>query len=345
MRRTLRLAAAGTLPLLLLTACGSDKSTSSASSSKSSTATCTAPPTASASEVSSLSTVTVDTKDAKKPVITLAKKPFKVAKTETNVLKAGTGAALTNKDLATVNYTLVNGTSGKQTANTFAEKSVVFDLSDSTLVKGLSKALIGQKVGSTLTIAVPPSEAFGCDGQSGLGITENDTMVFYMDIVSSARPLTEATGTPVAPKAGLPTVSVPAGQGKAAEITMPNANPPKELVSQDLITGKGAKVAEGDNVTVSYTGVVWVNGKKGTAFDSTAKQGGQPTTFQLATGQLISGWVKGLQGKTVGSRVLLVIPPADGYGTAGNTAASIKGTDTLVFVIDILAIGKAVQQQ
>ncbi|PWJ25137.1 peptidylprolyl isomerase [Branchiibius hedensis] len=339
MRRTLRLAAAGTLPLLLLTACGSDSSSSSsASGAKSSTATCTAPPTASAAEVSSLSTVTVDTKDAKKPVVTLAKKPFKVAKTETKVLKAGTGATLTNKDLATVNYTLVNGTSGKEAANTFASKSVVFDLTDTTLVKGLSKALIGQKVGSTLTIAVPPSEAFGCDGQTSLGITENDTMVFYMDIISATQPLTEATGTPVAPKAGLPTVSVPAGKGKEATITMPNANPPSTLVSQDLITGKGAKVAEGDTVMVSYTGVIWANGKKGTAFDSTAKQGGQPTTFQLAPGQLINGWVKGLVGKTVGSRVLLVVPPADGYGTAGNTQASIKGTDTLVFVVDILAI-------
>lgn len=338
MRRTLRLAAAGTLPLLLLTACGSDGSSSASGSKSSATATCTAPPTPAASEVSTLSAVGVDTKDAKAPAITLAKKPFKVATTQTKVIKAGTGAALTNKDLATVNYTLVNGTSGKQAANTFASAPVVFNLADTTLVKGLSKALIGQKVGSTVTVAVPPSEAFGCDGQSGLGITENDTMVFYMNIVSATQPLTEATGTAVPPKSGLPTVSVPAGKGKEATITMPNANPPKTLVSQDLITGKGAKVAEGDTVMVSYTGVVWANGKKGTAFDSTAKQGGEPTTFQLVTGQLIAGWVKGLKGKTVGSRVLLVVPPTDGYGTAGNTQANIKGTDTLVFVVDILAI-------
>ncbi len=44
----------------------------------------------------------------------------------------------------------------------------------------------------------------------------------------------------------------------------------------------------------------------------------------------------------VGSRVLLVIPPADGYGKAGNSSAGIKGTDTLVFVVDILgAVGGA----
>ena len=45
---------------------------------------------------------------------------------------------------------------------------------------------------------------------------------------------------------------------------------------------------------------------------------------------------------TVGSRVMLVIPPADGYGTTGSPRAHIKGTDTLVFVVDILgAFGSA----
>ena len=34
--------------------------------------------------------------------------------------------------------------------------------------------------------------------------------------------------------------------------------------------------------------------------------------------------------------MLLVIPPADGYGTAGSPP-KISGTDNLVFVVDILA--------
>jgi peptidylprolyl isomerase len=33
---------------------------------------------------------------------------------------------------------------------------------------------------------------------------------------------------------------------------------------------------------------------------------------------------------------MLVIPPSDGYGSAGQSQAGIKGTDTLVFVVDIL---------
>ena len=33
----------------------------------------------------------------------------------------------------------------------------------------------------------------------------------------------------------------------------------------------------------------------------------------------------------------MVVPPGDGYGTEGNADAGISGTDTLVFVVDILA--------
>jgi peptidylprolyl isomerase len=38
----------------------------------------------------------------------------------------------------------------------------------------------------------------------------------------------------------------------------------------------------------------------------------------------------------VGSLVIAVIPPADGSGAGGNSQAGIKGTDTLIFVVDIL---------
>ena len=53
---------------------------------------------------------------------------------------------------------------------------------------------------------------------------------------------------------------------------------------------------------------------------------------------LIAGWVKGLAGQKVGSQILLVVPPSDGYGADGAPSAGIAGTDTLVFVVDLLAV-------
>jgi peptidylprolyl isomerase len=87
---------------------------------------------------------------------------------------------------------------------------------------------------------------------------------------------------------------------------------------------------------VRYVASIWRNGK---VFNDNWPTLAQPTTppnvFQL--GSLIKAWNTGLVGIPVGSRVMLVVPPAEGYGKAGQASAGIKGTDTLVFVIDILS--------
>jgi peptidylprolyl isomerase len=63
---------------------------------------------------------------------------------------------------------------------------------------------------------------------------------------------------------------------------------------------------------------------------------GTPADFPIGTGNVIPGWDSALVGQTVGSQVLLVVPPDQGYGSKGNAQAGIAGTDTLVFVVDIL---------
>ena len=90
--------------------------------------------------------------------------------------------------------------------------------------------------------------------------------------------------------------------------------------------------ATGQSIQVHYTGVRWRDGKK---FDSSGDKGG-PVDIQIGEGKVIPGWDKGLVGQTVGSRILLVVPPADGYGAAGKPPA-IGPKDTMVFVVDILA--------
>ena len=75
--------------------------------------------------------------------------------------------------------------------------------------------------------------------------------------------------------------------------------------------------------------------RDGSVFDSSWKRGAE-ADFPIGTGQVIPAWDKVLVGKKVGSRVLLVVPPADGYGSTGSQDGSIKATDTLVFVVDIL---------
>ena len=156
--------------------------------------------------------------------------------------------------------------------------------------------------------------------------------MFVADILRVVPPLPRASGDAVAPVAGLPTVAL--SSTGAPTITVPKgATPTGQLVAQPLIKGKGAPVASGQTLTVNYMGAIYASGK---VFDSTWTSGREPFSFMLGVQQVITGWDTGLLGQTVGSQVLLVVPPAQGYGAAGNPQAGISATDTLVFVVDIL---------
>ena len=74
--------------------------------------------------------------------------------------------------------------------------------------------------------------------------------------------------------------------------------------------------------------------RNGSVFDQSWGKTG-PASF--ATTGVVKGFSKALVGHRVGSQVVAIIPPADGYGKTGTANGAIKGTDTLVFVIDILA--------
>ena len=104
---------------------------------------------------------------------------------------------------------------------------------------------------------------------------------------------------------------------------------PDGLVVEVLEAGTGAPVVERQSITVHYTGWLW----DGAQFDSSWDRG-EPISFGIARGSLIDGWVDGLVGQPVGSKVLLVVPPEAGYGD--RNMGPIPGGSTLVFVVDVL---------
>ncbi|WP_198539283.1 FKBP-type peptidyl-prolyl cis-trans isomerase, partial [Streptomyces graminilatus] len=162
------------------------------------------------------------------------------------------------------------------------------------------------------------------------GLAAKDVLIWVVDPVGAAAidAKAEAKGEQAASEPSLPKVESPSQ--KAAVITIPKgAKPPKGLEEQVLIKGSGKKVEAGQGLIAQYTGVKWEDGKK---FDSSWDHGGA-TAFQIGTGSVVAGWDKGLVGKNVGDRVLLVIPPALGYGAS---PGSELAKNTLVFVVDIL---------
>lgn len=247
--------------------------------------------------------------------------PFAIGTTSARMIHDGDGDAIKEGDIVSLDYTVTSGTDGSISYSTYTSGTP----ESVPLVEGqidplLIEILAGAHVGADFLYAAVDSST---DPAS--------SVIMAVTVANTVTPLERATGTAVTPPAGLPVVTLDATTGEPS-VEIPKTDPPKDLVSQTLIKGDGEKVAEGDNITVHYTGWLW----DGTEFDS-SWDGGAPASFALADGQLIDGWVQGLAGQTVGSQVLLVIPPSLGYGDDDSADGKIPGGSTLVFVVDILA--------
>jgi hypothetical protein len=134
----------------------------------------------------------------------------------------------------------------------------------------------------------------------------------------------------------------PAGDGEISKnldekpaIPQPTGQPPSELESEDVVTGKGATAKEGDNVTVQYVGVNFSNGAE---FDASWNRG-EPFEFTLGAGQVIPGWDEGVAGMKEGGRRKLVIPPDQATARRARPRRSAPN-ETLVFVIDLEKVTK-----
>ncbi|MGW8886942.1 FKBP-type peptidyl-prolyl cis-trans isomerase [Streptomyces sp. NPDC055749] len=131
-------------------------------------------------------------------------------------------------------------------------------------------------------------------------------------------------------KNGMPAITAGAKFGEKPTLAKGEGDPPKELQTEVISEGDGAKLKNGDAIQVNYLGQSWDSTKP---FDNSFDRK-QPFDLTLGAGMVIQGWDKGLVGQKVGSRVELVIPPELGYGAQGQ--GDIKPNSTLVFVIDIL---------
>ncbi|MEO7447479.1 MAG: FKBP-type peptidyl-prolyl cis-trans isomerase [Humibacillus sp.] len=273
----------------------------------------------------------VDLKTA--PKVALGTTPITSTTVERKMLSPGSGAAATVADTVSLRAQIFNGTSGKILDDGYqaGRSAEGYRLGRADLIAGFTEGLLGATKGSRIAFTIPPEKGFGAQGNTQLGVAPTDTIVVVADVSDVHRGLSQVDGTQTATPAGLPTVAFPNGPTKEPTVTVPKTAAPTTTKEATLIEGKGATVVKGQTITAQYQGVLW---RDGSVFDS-SWQRGAAADFPIGAGAVIPGWDKTLVGKKVGSRVLLVIPPADGYGSAGS-GEKIKGTDTLVFVVDIL---------
>lgn len=145
-----------------------------------------------------------------------------------------------------------------------------------------------------------------------------EPIVFVADVLEDLAP---AEWTTDVPEIG--------GTDEAPTVTLTSATPKPDLELAVLAEGDGPVVGAADSVTVHYLGTAWETGE---VFDQSYSRG-EPATFSVQG--VVDGFSAALIGQRVGSRVIVTMPPALGYGEAGTSDHALAGM-TLVFLIDIV---------
>ena len=323
-RSRLVLALAAGVAALSLVGCGAQSSDPEPEETTAAAAECT--PSGEASE-----SVEVAGELGVKPDVTIDA-PLEFSETQRTIVIEGDGEPTEAGNAVQAELTLFDATSGDELITTEHDgsQSVAVTL-DETWPAGFVKALSCANVGSRVVTTITPEDGYGSAGNPQLGVAADASLVLVADVVSIPEPpLARADGEAQELPAGFPAVGVELAEDGAPTVTVPDEEPPADLQIGVLQKGEGAEVAEGDNVTVHYTGVNWETGE---VFDSSWANG-TPATFNTA--QVVPGFSAALIGQTVGSQIVAVLPPDQAYGEEVTEEVPLSG-QTLVFVIDILA--------
>ncbi|MCB1264613.1 MAG: FKBP-type peptidyl-prolyl cis-trans isomerase [Mycobacterium sp.] len=192
------LAACAASLALSLAACGSDKDSTSVSQSplqKASTETASpasACPTAAPAgdtaaewmlDGATGSVAVAGSTDSAAPMVKVTE-PFSVTETQVKTLKAGDGPVVAPTATVSVCYMGVDGRDGHVFDSSY-ERGAPVDFPLDGVVPGFQKAIAGQKVGSTVAVAMTSADGYP-NGQPRAGIEPGDTLVFAIKILDAS---------------------------------------------------------------------------------------------------------------------------------------------------------------
>ncbi len=258
------------------------------------------------------------------------------------VVKPGTGdRAAAKGDQVEVHYTgwlWVNGKKGDQfDSSRDRARPLKFPLGTGRVIKGWDEGIEGMKVGEQRLLIIPPDIAYGANGRPK--IPANSTLFFETEMVSmKSAEEAQKEREEMRRKQEEERAALMAANKKP--ITVPDAKKwtvePNGLYWQTVKAGKGATAEPGKNVSVHYTGKLWVDGKATEKFDSSLDRG-QPFEFGLGQGQVIKGWDEGVKGMKVGEKRNLIIPSDMAYGER-QMGPTIQPFSNLYFEVELLGV-------
>lgn len=254
--------------------------------------------------------------------------------TRVETLVAGDGEEIAEGDTVTAYLYVGNGSTQEDVFSDYDNGAPESIPNDEQVGEVFLEMMDGATYGSRVVAVTTPTDLLGESAESNsLGLGLDDSVVVVMDLVEKQ----ETSPTPSSDEAedaspdSQPTVESKGGDPVGLDFSgleEPALDAPvQRLVIEE---GDGDPVTTSDTVTVDYLGAVY---DADAPFDESYSRG-EPLVSPLSG--LIPGWSIGLDGVPVGSRVLLQIPPAYGYGTQGSPP-NIPGNATLWFLIDVVA--------
>ncbi len=257
------------------------------------------------------------------------------SETTVTTIVEGDGEEIAAGDTVSAYLWVGNGSTQKDVYSDYDNGQAVSIPNDEQLTGVFKQLIEGHTYGSRIAAVTTTAELFGPQAASNpLGVGEKDTLVVVADLVEEVPVAPEPTDDKVhdVPADEQPAVVEEDGEPTGLDfsgIEEPALDTPVQRVV--LKEGTGQAVKASDTVKVDYLGATYDADQP---FDESFSK--EPLTSPLSG--LIPGWAIGLTDVKVGSRVLIQIPPALGYGAQGS--GDIEPNATLWFVVDVLQAKK-----
>jgi len=264
--------------------------------------------------------------------------PIVAKSDEVTVLKAGHGMVASTGSQVDLDVTVYDAKTGKSVAATSYDGALRVAAGkgvpqqDGTLGRSsLASALVCAQAGSRLALVTT-------EKRINAGLTGAGTVVAVIDVVHVY--LGKANGLNQLPQDGMPTV-ITAVDGQPG-IVLQELDKPTTARSAVIKAGGGPVVEKGQKAVLLFTGWTWpsANGDKPVVISAldTWSSGVARTLPVAKSSGLPAKAVDALVGQKVGSQVLVVLPPKDGFGS--NPPQGVTAKDTVILVFDILGVQK-----
>ena len=236
---------------------------------------------------------------------------------QTYTVRDGIGRPAQDGDTLILDYTGVRSEDG-ELFDTSYTRGVPLDfvIGRGGVIQGWDDGLIGAQAGSLIKLDIPTDLAYGDAPPGGAEspIRPGDALTFIAEI-RAVIPAVTAADAPL-------------------DLQIEPSVGATEVTTQTLKEGDGAAVELGSTTVIH---LLLVRGDNEVVLFNTWERM-DPLQIIMEEGQTLPGVFEGLQGASVGSRLVITMPPADAFGDQGEASLGLPAGTDLIAVVDVVGV-------